>query len=118
MLRSQNRTAFALQVLHYLDTIEPQDLLSQMLATAFSSALDLLAAARGASVQTVSELREALASEMAGALELGVLQQQTKGGVTIIVKVLELSGSLSCNPGTLPYLRWRSQDVLFAIAQG
>lgn len=51
-----------------------------MLATAFASALDLLAAARGASVARVPESRKSLASEMSKALDLGLLQRQTKGG--------------------------------------
>ncbi|GAQ90863.1 hypothetical protein KFL_006940020 [Klebsormidium nitens] len=84
-----DHTREAEKVLHYLDTIEPQDLLPQMLATAFYSALDLLAAARGASVPTVSELRKALASEMSGALDLGLLQQQTKDESTGIQSSLE-----------------------------
>lgn len=71
-----------LQVLHYLDTIEPQELLSQMLATALCSCSDLLAAARGAAAAPVADLRRAVSSEMSAVLDLGQLQQQKKGEST------------------------------------
>ena len=46
-----------------------------MLATAFASALDLLAAARGASAAPLPDSRKALASEMYEALDLGLLAE-------------------------------------------